>query len=157
MLSALQAELQVLADYHQFHVQDGGINPPAPEDWSDEDVRNRGKVAANVVVVCPLRNMRVRVRVSLLGSCPETDLEKVDHAFRASVSIPTGNLQVLECMGTEALNWSVAPGTYQLLALFTGHETIDTTGLEGSDAYEVLLWPGPEVPFTVVKQWSQRE
>jgi len=29
-----RAELQVFADYHQFYVQDGGVNPDAPTDWS---------------------------------------------------------------------------------------------------------------------------
>lgn len=54
-----RAELRVFADYHQFYVQDGGINPDVPTDWSAGDITNRGKVAENVVVVCPVRNISV--------------------------------------------------------------------------------------------------
>ena len=43
---------EVFADYKQFYVQDAGIDPPAPEDWTDDDIANRSKVAENVVVVC---------------------------------------------------------------------------------------------------------
>jgi hypothetical protein len=53
--------LEVFADYHQFYVWDAGVGPSAPEDYTDDDVRRRVKVAPNVVVVQPVRNMTVPV------------------------------------------------------------------------------------------------
>ena len=44
-MSKQQFTFEVFADYHQFYVQDGGINPEAPTDWTDEDVERRAKVA----------------------------------------------------------------------------------------------------------------
>src|SRR5881628_1770088 len=98
-----RAELQVFADYHQFYVQDGGVNPDAPTDWSDEDVAHRVKVASNVVVVCPVRNMCVPVEVEVVTVEPSVDLGEYDHAARCSLSLPKGCLQVHECTGGERL------------------------------------------------------
>ncbi|MGO4812145.1 competence protein ComJ [Cupriavidus sp. 2MCAB6] len=68
-----QFTFDVFADYHQFYVQDRGINPEAPTDWTDEDVERRAKVADNVVVICPLRNMTVPVTLELHEAEPAID------------------------------------------------------------------------------------
>lgn len=155
MRAEREAELEVFADYHQFYVWDGGKDPQAPEDWSDEDVANRAKVAEHVFVVCPVRNMTVPVRVSFLNAEPALELECYDHVVQASVAVPTGQLQVCECTGGEVLAWKVEPGTYRVLALFSGLDTLSPDGLEGQDRYHVMLWPGAAVPLKVLKQWSE--
>lgn len=154
MRAQREAELEVFADYHQFYVWDGGVEPLAPEDWSDEDVTNRAKVAENVFVVCPVRDMTVPVRISLLNSEPALDMKRYDHVVQGSVALPTGQLQVHECTGGEVLAWKVKPGTYRVLALFSGLGTLSANGLEGQDTYHVALWPGAPVPLEVLKQWS---
>src|SRR5215471_5201358 len=65
--------LEVFADYFQFYVWDAGVSPLAPEDYTDEDVRRRVKVAPNVVVVLPVRNMTVPVEVELHAGDPGFD------------------------------------------------------------------------------------
>lgn len=157
MRALREADLEVFADYHQFYVWDGGLDPQAPEDWSDEDVRNRAKVAERVLVVCPLRNTTVPVRITLMDAEPALDLERYDHVVQASLALPTGHLQVHECTGGEVLAWKVKPGSYRVLALFSGLGTLSSNGLEGQDAYQVVLWPGPAVPLKVLKQWSEEE
>jgi hypothetical protein len=149
-----EAEVEVFADYHQFYVWDGGMAHVAPEDWSDEDVANRAKVAEHVLVVCPVRNMTVPVRISQHLHEPVFDLSNYDHVVRASVALPTGQLQLHECTGGEVLTWKVTPGTYCALVLFAGLGTLSSDGLEGKDVYQVALWPGERVPLQVVKKWS---
>jgi hypothetical protein len=155
MRAQREAELEVFADYHQFYLWDGGVDPQAPEDWSDEDVANRAKVAEHVFVVCPLRNTTVPVRVTLLNAEPALNLERYDHAVQASLALPTGQLQVHECTGGEVLAWKVKPGTYRVLALFSGLGSLSSDGLEVQDTYQVVLWPGSAVPLKVLKQWSE--
>jgi hypothetical protein len=155
MYEPRQADLEVFADYHQFYLWDGGVGPQAPEDWSDNDVANRAKVAEHVFVVCPLRNMVVPVRVILQNAEPAVDLNRYDHVVHASVALPTGQLQIHECTGGEALAWKVEPGTYQVLALFSGLGTLTTDGLDGQDTYQLVLWPGSAVALKVLKQWSE--
>lgn len=149
-----EAEVKLFADYHQFYVWDGGKDRVAPEDWTDEDVARRAKVAEHVFVVCPVRDATVPVRVSVLDREPAINLANYDHVVQGSLALPTGHLQVHECTGGEVLNWDVPPGMYQVLALFSNLETLSSEGLDGQDSYHVVLWPGTPVALTVLKQWS---
>ena len=148
-----QQSLEVFADYHQFYVQDGGINPPAPEVWTDEDIANRSKVIENVVVVCPLRNMTVPIEVVLHDSEPPHDGDRSDHVVECSLTLSTGHLQVHECTGGPALDWEVASGTYSVRLSYFGLDSISDNGLEGSDYYKVELWPGRARELKVVRSW----
>jgi len=146
--------VEVFADYHQFYIQDGQVNPPAPEDWTDADVVNRVKVASNVVVICPVRNMSVPVEVELHSSEPKFDAGEVDHIVECSLELPSGNLQVHECTGGPVLDWRINPGQYHVVALFSRLGSLSDDGLEGEDRYRVLLWPGAERSLCVVQEWS---
>ncbi len=148
------ASIPVFADYHQFYVQDGGVNPPAPEDWTDDDVATRAKVARNVVVVCPIRDMEVPVELELHDSQPSEPTPYWDHVVHCSLSLPTGHLQVHECTGGPVLDWHVEPGEYEVLALFDGLASVSDDGLSGQDHYKVQVWPGRPVELSVVRSWS---
>lgn len=149
-----RAELEIFADYYQFYIQDGGVEPDAPTDWTDADVANRVKTAENVVVVCPLRNMSVPVVVEITDSEPPFTFEGLDHIVLCSLHLPTGILQVHECTGGERLRLSLAPGTYRMLILYSGLNTISACGLEGNDRYRIVLWQGGDASLTVLKEWA---
>jgi hypothetical protein len=148
-----RAELEIFADYHQFYVQDGGVEPDAPTDWTDTDIGHRVKVEENVVVVCPLRNMSVPVVVEVTDSEPPFTFEGLDHIVSCSLRLPTGCLQVHECTGGERLRLSIAAGTYRMLIFFSGLNSISASGLEGNDQYRVVLWQGSDTPLIVLKEW----
>lgn len=151
-----QFAFDVFADFHQFYVQDGGIFPDAPTDWTDDDIQRRVKAIEHVVVICPLRNMAVPVVLELHDSEPVVNQSDYDHVVRCSLELPTGELQVYECTGGEVLRQSVAPGRYAVLALFSGLSTIDEMGLEGDDTYRLLLWPtASALPLSVLKAWAE--
>ncbi len=153
MSVARHQSIEVFADYNQFYVQDGGVSPPAPEIWTDEDIANRSKVAENVVVVCPLRNTTVPVEVALYGSEPYPGEVSPDHLVECSLSLPTGHLQVHECTGGPVLNWEVASGTYRVRLSFFGLGTITANGLKGRDCYKVELWPGNTYELSAQRRW----
>jgi hypothetical protein len=156
-MSCLRREqVDVFADYNQFYVQDGDINPPAPEDWSDEDVARRAKAADNVFVVCPIRNMSVPVEVALHDVAPSLNLGQWDHAVAGSLFVPSGHLQVHECTGGPVLDWKVPPGHYEVAVLFAGLDSLSNDAMDGDDRYHVLLWPGKERALTVLREWSGR-
>src|SRR5690349_3402075 len=114
-----RAELEIFADYHQFYVWDGGVDPQAPEEWSEADVERAVKVAEHVVVVCPIRNMNVPVELEVRTSEPSYHLAAHDHVVLCTLRISSGQLQVHECTGGEKLRLSVAPGVYKVLVLFS--------------------------------------
>jgi len=148
-----RASLVVFADYHQFYLADAGTQWSAPEDWTDEDLRNGGKATEAVVAVAPARNMNVSVEVEIFDTEQPIELEGVDHAFACSLNLPTGHLQVHECTGPERLYVSVPKGHYEFFVLFSGLDKISDDGLEGEDSYKVLLWPGASQRLKVLKQW----
>src|SRR5687767_13813969 len=93
----LRAEL--FADYFQFYVWDKGALPDAPTDWTEEDVVNRLKAAPHVVVVCPVRNMTVPVKLEVFASEPELRSDLWDHIAECSLELPSGQLELHECTG----------------------------------------------------------
>ena len=145
--------LELFADYHQFYIWDAGLNPQAPVDYSDDDVVRRVKVAPNVVVIQPVRNMTVPVEIEVCASDPGFDEAPWDHIGECSLDLPTGRLQVHECTGGPVLDLTVASGSYRLRALFAGLSTRSDNGLEGQDHYRVVLWPGTHIGLRIVKQW----
>jgi hypothetical protein len=145
--------IQVFADYNQFYVQDGGVNPPAPEDWTEHDIANRSKVAENIVVVCPLRNMIVPVEMALHDAEPSPERVSPDHVVDCSLSLPSGHLQIHECTGGSVLNWEIAAGTYRVRLVYFNLDTITSDGLEGADFYKVELWLGQPKELSVSRSW----
>lgn len=148
--------IEVFADYHQLYVQDGTVNVPAPEDWTDADVANRAKAAANVVVVCPVRNMTVPVQVELHDVAPELQSSKADHLVECSLALPSGHLQVHECTGGAVRNWQLEPGEYEVAVLYSRLDSVSADGLDGDDHYQVLLWRGAKRPLRVLREWSEQ-
>ena len=126
-----RASLVVFADYFQFYIANGGANWSAPEDWSDDDLRNGGKVTESVVAIAPASNMDVPVEVEVFTEEQTIDLGSFDHAFSCSLRLETGHLQLHECTGPERLFLSVSAGDYQVVVLFSGLEQIGEHGLAG--------------------------
>jgi hypothetical protein len=144
----------VLADYRQFYLWDSGVDPRAPENYTDHDVRRLVKVAPHVVVIQAVRNTTVPVELELCSDDPGFDESQWDHVAECALDIPTGNLQVHECTGGPALDLRVTPGSYRVRALFTGLGTLSDDGLDGEDRYRIVLWPGQSIPLQIVKQWQ---
>lgn len=147
-------EFEVFADYNQFYVWDGGLDRRAPENYTDEDVRRMVKVAPNVVVIQPVRNMTVPVRLEVHEADPGFVASEWDHVVECSLDLPTGHLQVEECTGGTKLNLRVPAGSYRVRALFGNLDSLSDDGLNGDDRYCVVLWRGLPVALEVVKQWA---
>jgi hypothetical protein len=147
--------LLVLADYHQFYVWDAGMGRRAPEDYADDDVRRRVKVAPHVVVVLTARNTMVPVTVEVHTHDPGVAVGDWQHIAECTLELPTGGLQVHASTGAGALDLVVAPGTYRVRVLFAGLDTFSGDGLEGDDRYVVMLWPGAVQAPCIVRQWEE--
>jgi hypothetical protein len=146
--------VEVIADYHQFYLWDRGMNPNAPEDYTDDDVQRRIKTGAHVVVIQPERSMDVHVEVEIHDTEPEHDSGQWDHVAEASLHLPTGHLEVEECTGGTVAEFRVNAGWYRVRSFHGGLDTINASGLEGNDYYRVILWPAPADECRVLKQWK---
>lgn len=146
-------EFELLADYFQFYLWDAGATPQAPEDYTEDDIRRRIKTAAHVVVVQPVRNMKVPVELDVCDTDPGCVAADWDHVAECSIELSSGRLQVHECTGGAALDLQFDPGTYRVRVQFSGLDTLSEDGVDGEDRYRITLWPGSPVPITIVKQW----
>jgi hypothetical protein len=144
---------ELFADYHQFYLWDRGMDPKAPEDYTDDDVRRRIKTGLHTVVIQPERNMMVAVEVEIHDSEPDYDPEEWDHIAEASLHLPTGHLQIEQCTSGIVGDFRVEPGWYRVRSFHGGLGTIDETGLEGDDHYLAVLWPAAFSELRIIKQW----
>jgi hypothetical protein len=126
--------------------------------WT-EDALSR-MLAVGYSAICPgtLRNVDVSVEIEVLDQLPEIDLSAWDNAVEASINIPSGKLVVMGCTGylPGSPRISVKPGTYQLLSLAGGIDTIQCEWEPAEDLYRVYLWPGTAREPQLLKRW-QRE
>jgi hypothetical protein len=143
----------LFADYFQFYVWDAGVEPSPPVDFTDDDVRRRVKVAPNVVVIQPIRNMTVPVELELCSTDPGIEESRWDHIAECTLKLPTGRLQVHGVHGA-VLDLAAPPGTYRVRAHFGGLGFLSEDGLKGADHYRIVLWPESEAPIRIVKQWE---
>ena len=157
-MSALRhrCRLSIFADYHQFYVWDPKKSARhAPEDWSNQDVINRAKVAPGVVVICPIRDMAVPVEIGIWDSEPQVIFGAWQHVIEAPLAT-TGLIEIHECTGGSHAYFSVEPGDYTVRGLYRGLDTLSEDGLEGKDFYEIQIWRSPCPDLRVVRQWSDR-
>lgn len=147
-------EVKVAVDYHQFYVWDAGVEPQAPEEYTDEDVRRLVKVSPHVVVVQPVRDGSVPVQLEIHESDPSVESDDWQHIVECTLDLPTGKLQVHECTGGPVLDVEVQPGVYNVRVLITGLDSLSEDGFDGDDVYRVILWRGEPRLLRVVKQWE---
>jgi hypothetical protein len=146
-------KFEVSVDYHQFYLWDRGMTNRAPDDYSDDDVERRIKVGPHMLVVQPERNGGVVVEVEIHDREPAYVADEWDHIAEASLHVPTGRLQVHECLGFDVADFDIAPGWYRVRSFHGGFDTIDEDG-GGDDYYRAVLWPAQSSPLQVIKQWK---
>ncbi len=149
-----RCRLAIFADYHQFYVWDPKKSGrKALEDWSDQDVANRAKIAPSVVVICPVRNMTVPVEVGIWESEPHMIFDAWQHVVVAPLATD-GMIEIHECTGGSHACFTVEPGDYTVRALYRGLDTLSEDGLDGKDFYEIQIWKSPCAKFQVIRQWD---
>lgn len=149
--------LSVFADYFQFIVQDELSDDDFANIWSDE--ASAAQTAFGRSAVCPgtLRNVTVPVDVVIVEADPRLSLDTVDHAVEGSIELPSGRVVVMGCTDyfPDASRLEVRPGTYQVLAVMTGIDSIKNEWEPADDRYIVYLWPGSARSPRLLKHWKR--
>lgn len=151
---AMAARYEILANYHQFYLRDHGTSPDAPVAYDAVDVARRLKSAPGILVLMPERDMRVPVTLECLEEAPPPDLEAWDHVVEASLDLPSGRLEILECVGDAVDVLTLAPGPYRVRFHCGGLGTLSPDRLDGEDHYRVLLWPATPAGEVVLKAYE---
>ena len=151
----LSRRFDIFADYFQFVLMDETSDDDFSAIWSDEALSRMLAVGKSSVCPGTLRNVSVPVEIHVSQSEPVVDLAAHDHAVSASLHIPTGRLVVMGCTDylPEAPRIDLLAGTYQLLYLASGVQTITYESDPADDRYIVHFWPGPLRDPVLLKHW----
>ncbi len=150
----IKKRYEIFADYHQFYLMDAEENPFAPEEWTDEDVQRRIKAEKFIVVIQPERNMSVPVDLEILDSEPDEDFKNWNHIAEASLDLPSGKLQIEECLGETKDILILQSGSYKIRAFYGNLDKLNFDGLEGDDHYKIVMWQASFEDVKVLKQYE---
>ncbi len=147
-------QLEVFADYSQFLLQDEQLRGNLAESWNEQSASDRVAVAPGVIGVGTARNYLVPVTIQVRRSEPEDDPESWDHIAEASLDVPSGRVVIAGPTDdfADSPRLTVTPGTYRVRIYYGGLDTVSPNGLEGSDHYRVVLWPGDSLPPRVLRR-----
>ena len=140
------AAYQVQAEYRQFYLMDAKLEPPMPEQISDDDVSCRVHVAPNIAVFHALEDGLVSVTVDVAGAPPPTQVEAWDHIVEFSIDAPSGALIISGAAGylPAQPRIEVPAGSLRGRAGFRASH--------GREACQVSLWPAPAEARRVLKR-----
>ena len=110
---------EVYSGYRQFYVADAGIDPDAPEDWTDEHIAQRHNTLRNITALCPEGDITARI----IACGPDDGAPPLQHPSEFEVEtvieVPTGKIGVYGWPRELFDEYTVEPGTYSIF--FTGH------------------------------------
>jgi hypothetical protein len=151
----LSRTFEIFADYFQFVLMDEASEDDFGALWTEEAFQRM--LAVGTTSVCPgtLRNVTVPVEIRVHESTPHPDLSDCDHAAAGSFGLPSGRLVVMGCTDylPEAPRIDLPAGTYQVLYVATGIDSITHESDPADDRYIVYLWPGPPREPALLKHW----
>lgn len=157
--SSNRYDYEVFADYHQITLEDCAGGMPRGDGTAQRAEEIADAVALlldppafarhlgvypGVLCILTARNMDVPLTVEVYDTAPQDDLTDWDHVVEASLDVPSGCIRVSggDGMFEASPEIRLAAGVYRARVYFGGIYTISNDGLDGSDHYRVVLWPG---------------
>ncbi|WP_333662661.1 hypothetical protein [Chishuiella changwenlii] len=135
--------LQLFADYFQFYISDENSESNLGEYWTDFAVENMIAFADGIIGIGTARNMDVPVKLQILNSEPEEDnFKSYDKVNECNLDVKSGKIVIAGCTDyfPDALRIPLINGIYRVRICYGKLNTLDETGLEGEDYYEVYMW-----------------
>ncbi|WP_063672410.1 hypothetical protein [Dyella thiooxydans] len=137
-------DLELLADYFQFYLQDEPASGDLSDAWTEDAVERLLAVAPGVVGVGTITNGNVPVTIQVLDHEPAQSGASYDQINECSLEVAEGPLVVAGCTDyfPEAVRIPIAAQTYRVRVSYC---------LSGEESYLVQLWPAPAIFPVVVK------
>jgi len=147
-------KLTLFADYHQFYIQDEGIDSNLSDAWTDTAIDRLLAVTPGTVGIGTVSNSDVPVTIAVLEHEPLLDADKFDHVVECSIAVKSGTIVAAGCTDylPDAVRIKLPAVSYRVRASFEGLDSVSANGLVGSDHYHLQLWPAPMGPVQVRKQ-----
>ncbi len=136
----MEKKLHFTTDYSQFYICDKGSPKDTGSDsfWTEEAYRDRLAVGKGILGVLIESYDEVRCDLEIAETDPKVDLTYCEHTVEGSLEIPSGTLQVLDCLNrTVEFETSLTPGIYRIRIL-SFH--ISSAEEAQNDFYKVQIW-----------------
>jgi len=111
---------EVFSGYRQFYVADIGLNPAAPEEWTDEHVAQRHNTLKNITALSPEGDITARIISCGPGENAPEESNEPDFEVRTCIEITSGKIGVLGWPNELQDHYVVDPGTY--IIVFKGYQ-----------------------------------
>ena len=142
-------QLEIFADYFQFHLYDEKTNPIFGDAWNQFSVDNLLAFTNEGVGVGTVRNMEVPVNLKIYDFEPKLkgNLKKVFQINETDLSITSGKLVVIGCTEyfPDAKRIELDNGIYRIRVYYYDLDKVSEDGLDGEDSYEIEIWKTDKV------------
>lgn len=147
-------KFELFADYFQVYVMDDEADDDTSEIWTDKAFDLKLALAENTVAVGTFRNVDVSFEVEIHDSEPVVNLDEWDHVSKGYFNIKSGKCAVFGCTDylPDAARIEMPNGTYSVLSLAKGLDSITTEWDDADDYYKILLWPSPNTEYENIKR-----
>jgi hypothetical protein len=138
------AELDVLADYGSFFVQDDTARPDTNRAFITSLMTDLIAATDGAIGVGTARRLTLPVTLDIRTDTPDDNLDDWDHVTEAGLHITSGRIIVSKFDYRPTIpRTTVPPGDYTARVYAKGFDTISEDRIHGADTYHVILWPGP--------------
>jgi hypothetical protein len=139
-----ECQLEIFADYFQFHLYDEKMSPNFGNAWSQFAVDNLLAITKEGIAIGTVRNMDVSVILKIYDSEPQLkkELNRVFQINESDLSIISGKLVVIGCTEyfPEAKRIQLSNGIYRVRVCYFDLDKLSEDGLDGEDCYEIEIW-----------------
>ncbi len=126
---------KVDSTFRQFYVADQALEPSAPEDWTDEHLKQRYYSLDQIVAFCPSSDIVARITSYGPQETAVESEDRPDFEVVAEIDVPSGQIGVYGWPWELQDSYLVAPGRARIR--FRGFRTSDVD--EGLDYYTVEI------------------
>jgi hypothetical protein len=105
---------KVYSGYRQFYVADAGLEPAAPEEWTDLHCQQRHNTLQHITALCPEGDISARI----ISCGPDDDYPSVEHPaefeVQTEIEVPSGRIGIYGWPWELRDEYRVEPGTYAI-------------------------------------------
>lgn len=142
-------QLEIFADYFQFHLHDENMNPNFGNAWDQFSVDNFLAITPEGIGIGTVRNMDVPVTIKIcdLEPKPKENLHQVFQINESDLTIISEKLVVIGCTEyyPDAKPIKIDNGIYRVRIYYSNLDKLSEDGLDGEDYYEIEIWKTDEV------------
>jgi hypothetical protein len=150
--------LKFFTEYYQFYIQDATTKASTDSDifWTAQASEDKMAAEEGLLGISVAKYAEINVQVNVHQQQKNIfSLEDYDHIVEASIDVPSGSLQILNCTGMEKqLELTVAPGTYTVRSSSANLKAVQ--GDEGNDFYVIDIYPSYKKERTVLKKYESK-